>query len=334
MNRTLIILLFIGVSFCDFAQDIHLSQFYTCDHLLSPAKVGDFEGDYRISGNYRNQWQQISTPYNTYILSFDKAFHYYSHEFDGGIMVAQDEFSGFNTVSSKIVLSAAYGYKYKGHHLRVGIQPGIVFRKTDLSKQTFPVQWDYYNGVFNQSTYNQENTIGISQAYFDLNIGFQWSKKFGKLAPKVGFALNHINRPKDTYFDPLTERLKARKVFYSELDYLISEKITLQPKWMWMWTAKANDMVLGSNLKFQLPNKIISSAFVGAFYRHGISRIFDAAIPTVGCRFKQVDLGFSYDVNISSLSQYVKRSGTFEVSLIYTAPSLKPKFTTLPCDRY
>lgn len=328
------ILFSLFASTASIAQDIHLSQFYASDHLLNPAKVGDFEGDYRVTGNYRNQWREISDPLSTYIISLDRAFHYYSHEIDGGLMVARDEFTGFNQVTTKILLSAGYGYNYKGHTFRVGIQPGIVFRKTDLSKQTFPVQWDYSDGTFNQSMSNQENTISESLYYFDLNLGIQWSKKFGKLEPKVGFALDHANRPKDTYFDTFIERLRSRKVVHAEVDYHFSEKFILQPKLLWMWTAKANDMVLGTNIRYSLPNKTITSIYAGVYYRHGVKRIMDAAIPVVGCRFKKVDLGFSYDINISSLSKDVKRRSTFEVSLIYTAPSSKPKFTTLPCDRY
>ncbi|HEX8516402.1 MAG TPA: PorP/SprF family type IX secretion system membrane protein [Bacteroidia bacterium] len=317
-----------------YAQDIHLSQFYHSDHLLSPAKVGDFEGDYRVTGNYRNQWREISDPISTYIISFDKAFHYYSHEIDGGIMVARDEFTGFNQVTTKVILTGGYGYKYKGHTFRVGIQPGLTFRKTDLSKQTFPVQWDYADGTFNQDLSNQESNISASQYFFDLNLGVQWNKRFGKLEPKVGFALNHVNRPKDTYFNTVTERLRTRKVVHAEVDYHLSPKFILQPKLLWMWTTNANDMVLGTNVRYKLPNKTITSIFAGIYYRHGIKRTLDAAIPVVGCRFKQIDLGFSYDVNVSSLSDNVKRRTTFEFSLIYTAPSLKPKFTALPCDRY
>jgi type IX secretion system PorP/SprF family membrane protein len=316
------------------AQDIHLSQFYASDHLLNPAKVGDFEGDYRVTGNYRNQWRQVSDPISTYIISFDKAFHYYSHQINGGIMVARDEFTGFNQVTTKVLLSAGYGYNYHGHNLRIGIQPGIVFRKTDLSKQTFPVQWDYGDGTFNQNFSNQESTISESQYHFDLNVGVQWSKKFGKLEPKLGFAVDHINRPKDTYFDTFVERLRARKVFHAEVDYVLSQKFTLQPKLLWMWTTNANDMVLGTNIRYNLPNKTITSIYGGVFYRHGAKRILDCVIPTVGCKFKKFDLGFSYDINTSSLSKDVKKRSTFEVSLIYTAPSLKPRFTTLPCDRY
>lgn len=319
------------------AQDIHLSQFFASDHLLNPAKIGDFDGDFRFTANYRNQWRQINgNPLNTYIVSFDKAFHYYSHEIDGGIMVARDEFTGFNVTTTKILLSGAYGYTTEtGHNFRIGIQPGLVFRNSDISGQTFPSQWDYDQGEFLKDKPNNENSLNQSLTQFDLDMGIQWSKKFAKATPHVGIAVDHLNMPKDTYFNQYKERLRIRKVVHADLDYLLSEKLTLQPKLLWMWTAKANDMVVGTNVKYQLPNKTITNIWAGVYYRNGVARIADAAIPVVGLSIKKFDLGFSYDVNISTLSTDVQsRRGTFEVSLIYTGASLKPKIKTLPCDRY
>jgi type IX secretion system PorP/SprF family membrane protein len=317
------------------AQDIHLSQFYASDHLLNPAKVGNFDGDYRFTANYRNQWMQVAgKPISTYIVSFDKAFHYYSHEIDGGIMVARDEFTGTNVTTTKIVLTGAYGYTWNGHEFRVGIQPGFVFRGSDYGNQSFPSQWEHDEGEFSGKD-NHENSINDNVKEFDLNLGVMWSKKFAKATPRIGFAVDHLNMPKDSYFNQFKERLQIRKVFHGELDFNVSEKLVLEPKLLWMWTAKANDMVVGTNVRYKLDNKTIPSVFVGAYYRNGVMRIADAVIPTIGLSYKKFDLGFSYDVNISSLSTDVKnKRSTLEVSLIYTGPSSKPKLKTLPCDRY
>jgi len=341
----LILLTALIFSSVSFSQDIHLSQFYTADHLLNPAKVGDYDGDYRFIGNYRNQWRQIpqgpanTSPLNTYIASFDKAFHYYSHEIDGGILVAHDEFTGFNTLTTKVLLTAGYGYLLRGHKLRAGIQPGMVFNSTDLSKQTFPEQWNYYpggtqTGFFDPNLPNNENALKRSQTYFDLNIGVQWSKRFKKIESKSGFALNHINRPKNTYFSTSAGRLRMRKVFHAEINYYLNSKITLQPKLLWMWTDNANNMVFGGNLRYNTRNKILPAVFAGTFFRAGASRNADAWIPVAGFSYKRFDLGFSYDVNASTLSKGVKRARTFEFSIIYTGASSKPKFIALPCDRY
>lgn len=316
------------------AQDIHLSQFYNSNLLLNPAKTGDFDGDFRFTGNYRNQWREISNPINTYIAAFDKGFNYYSQTIDAGILVARDEFSGFGSVTTKILLSLAYEYEFREHKFRIGIQPGVVFKKTDLKSQTFPTQWDFNTGTFDENTSNLESNIDPSHAFFDLNLGFQWSKKFEKIAPKVGFSINHINRPKDTYFATFTERLRARKVFHTELNWKLNEKLTLEPQLLFMWTTKANDMVLGTNLRHAVKNKKLTSFYYGAHYRHGIKRTLDAVIPTVGLKYKSFDLGFSYDINVSSLSENVKRKTSFEFSIIYIAASSKAKYRTLPCDRY
>ncbi len=332
--KKLFTLILISVGFYNVltAQDIHLSQFYNSDQLLNPAKVGDFDGDYRVTANYRNQWNtQTLQPITTSILSFDKGFHYYSHQIDGGILVARDGFSGFQTVTTKILLSAGYSYQYKENKFRFGIQPGIVFNSTDLSRQTYPDSWNFGTGNFDIQTKESKNA---SAKYFDLNIGTQWSRKFKKFEPKVGFAINHINRPKDTYFSATSERMRARKVFHAEANYPLTDKITLQPKLLFMWTDNANDMVFGANVKHAINNKSIPSVYWGAHYRHGINRLVDAVIPTAGFKYKKFDFGFSYDVNVSSLSRNTELKTTFEFSLIYIAASSKSRYITLPCDRY
>jgi hypothetical protein len=102
-----------------------------------------------------------------------------------------------------------------------------------------------------------------------------------------------------------------------------------------MWTSKANDLLIGTNLQVQTMNKIIPTYYAGLHYRHGVSRIFDAIIPTVGFYYKKYAIGLSYDVNLSSLSTGTNsRKGTFEFSLIYTGASTIPKKVLLPCNRY
>ena len=221
-----------------------------------------------------------------------------------------------------------------GHHLRGGIQTGVVFRKSDLSKQTFPSQWDYSTGTFNQSFNNMENNAYNNGAltYIDLNMGVQWSKQYGKLLPKAGIALNHINRPKDTYFATAFEHLRMRKVIHAELDYFYSSRLTIQPKILSMFTDKTDDFIIGSNVKYATGNKVISSVFGGIFFRDGFAANSDAFYPVLGCVYKDFTVGVSYDYNVSALSENLARKGSFEVSVIYIAPSLKPKYITIPCD--
>jgi len=316
------------------AQDIHLSQFYTQDHLLNPARVGDHGGDYRISANYRNQWRQLENqPLTTFVAAFDKAFHYYSHEIDGGLVVVRDQFSGFQSQTTKIFLTGAYAYTWKGNKLRGGIQTGFVSNSTDLTTQTFPEQWDYPNGTFDQSLPNMETSIKPSQMYLDLNLGASWERKFSDITLKGGMAINHLNRPKDTYFSQHFERRRMRKVVHAGADIPLSPVWMLKPQLQWMWTTKANEFLLGANIENELSQTGLRKVWAGVYYRHGIMRTLDAVYPVIGLRINRFDLGLSYDFNISSLSKYVKRLNSFEVSLIYTAPSSKLKYRIVPCSR-
>jgi type IX secretion system PorP/SprF family membrane protein len=316
-------------------QDVHHSQFYAFDHFLNPAQIGAHDGDMKLSGIYRSQWKQINgEPITTTGVSFDKAFHYYSHEIDGGIMVVRDLFSGFNTATNKFLLSAAYGMKKFSSNWRFGVQAGLVSNSTNLDVQTFPNQWDYGAGEFDESLPNGEVNIRPSQIYLDVNMGITWSKQLNKVKLTSGFAINHINRPKDTYFNQVAQRRKSKYVFHTMAEYPINPNLALEPKVYWTWTAKANELLLGSNVRYKATATSTTSFYAGAFYRHGVARSFDAIYPVLGAVYKAFDIGLSYDFNVSDLKTGIKRPGTFEVSLSYVLPNSKVKYKIVPCDRY
>src|SRR5688572_20763429 len=54
-----------------FAQDPNFSQFFASPMTLNPAFTGKFDGDFRVAGNYRNQWPSINKAFVTYTASAD-----------------------------------------------------------------------------------------------------------------------------------------------------------------------------------------------------------------------------------------------------------------------
>lgn len=328
-------LISIGWTFFLQAQDIHFSQFDAYSHNLNPASIGNHNGSMRLEGIYRNQWSQINgQPLTTTGLGFDRAFHYYSHEIDGGIMLVRDQFSGFNTITNKIQLSAAYAMRKFKSDWRFGFQTGLVTNSTNLSIQTFPNQWAYPKGEFDITLPNGEDNIRGSQTYLDINLGMLWIKRIKKTKITSGLAFNHLNRPKDTYFSQVAQRRKVRGAFHLLVSKPLNEQFILEPKLFWMWTARANDFLLGTNLRFNTDNELFKSFYGGVHYRHGVNRILDAIYPVFGFSINAFDLGFSYDINISTLKTGIKRPGTFECSLSYTFPSNQVKYKIIPCDRY
>lgn len=320
-------------------QDVHLTQFYAAQQNLNPALIGQFDGDYRIAANYRSQWSQVNDagqPLTTTVLGGDKKFFLFSDEISAGLLVINDQFTGFETNINKIILSGSYKKTFGGHNLRGGIQLGGVFKSTNLEVQTFPSQWNYAIGEFDPTMNSGEGALANSQAYFDMNMGFAWSKRMGKLTPTVGLSFFHLNAPKDTYQAIHTERLKIRKVLHAEVEYALNGKLNVEPKLMYMFTTKAQDLVVGSNFRYEIGNAVLKDVYIGAMYRDGFNRNNDAVMPVIGAGVKHFDLGFSYDLNISNLSDgsYSPRKSTIEFSLVYTAPLYLPQTLSIPCDRY
>src|SRR5690349_24066481 len=53
------------------AQDPNFSQFFVSPLTLNPALTGKFNGNFRVAGNYRDQWPEISKAFITSTISFD-----------------------------------------------------------------------------------------------------------------------------------------------------------------------------------------------------------------------------------------------------------------------
>ncbi|NQY11561.1 MAG: PorP/SprF family type IX secretion system membrane protein [Flavobacteriales bacterium] len=321
-----------------YGQDIHLSQFYTSDDLLNPAKTGDYIGDFKITANYRTQWRQVANGNDgigSFMLAYNKPVFISDEEVDIGVIFTQDNFEGLSITGNKILISTAYQLELGQSNVRVGVQFGPVFRSTDFSNYFFPNQWVYYpDGTFDNTLPNNENGVNNASTYLDLNFGSAWKREFNKLTLDAGFALNHINRPNDSHFNTSSERLRVRKVVHVMADYRLSSKIIIEPKMQLMWTTKANVVLFGGNAKIKSGFDLISWMTAGLFYRHGFGRTIDAIYPVVGLRYSNFDVGFSYDYNVSDLSGVDSRKASFEVSIVYTAPISKTDYALLPCFRY
>ena len=144
----------------------------------------------------------------------------------------------------------------------------------------------------------------------------------------------HLNNPTDSYFDDKDAKLGLTTVYHGEILYRFNSSYLVEPKISYMRADKAQNAVLGANLYKELDNVLISKIQAGLLYRSGFGRNRDAVIPVVGLSYKRFDFGLSYDFNIGDLSEFSTNKGTYELSLIFTAPAFTPKKMTIPCDRY
>jgi hypothetical protein len=72
-NIIFLIAAFALCSLTTIAQDLHFSQFFNSPLTTNPANTGFIpDADYRVGGNYRNQWSSVmAQPYKTMSLFAD-----------------------------------------------------------------------------------------------------------------------------------------------------------------------------------------------------------------------------------------------------------------------
>lgn len=317
-----------------FSQDIHFSQYYFSPLSLNPANTGNYKGPFRVFGNYRSQWRDISSAYNTFSAGGDFNIYPSGQQISGGLIFINDK-SGGNLQVMKIMPSAAIHKKISGYDVSFGIQPGFVVKSIDFYSHSFPNQFNIGTGTFDNSLPNIENSVVQKFSYLDLNSGCNISKKIGNFEPELSVAFFHLNKPKESFLSN-TNKLKVRQAYNVNLNYYLNDKIILKGHTMYGLTTKVSDWVSGFNVEYILlkNNFFTNSVFGGFMWRAGINRNSDAGILTAGINYSNYTIGFSYDITMSKLKTAVDNKGAFEIAIIYKAKNTRLNKIEIPCERY
>lgn len=317
-----------------YAQDVHFSQYYLSPLTLNPANTGNFKGDYRFFGNYRSQWRDISKAYNTFSAGGDMNFYPKNVNLSAGLVFLNDK-SGGNLSVTKIMPSVAIHKKIAGYNLHAGIQPGIVINAIDFYANSFPNQLNWNKGKFDNTLPNYEANVVQRNTYFDLNFGFDVSRRFGKFEPEFGFAMFHVTKPKDSFLDD-NSRLPVRQAYNFGLNYYLDKTVVLRGYSLIGYTTKASDWVTGVNIEYILSQGVFftNSVFAGFMWRDGFKRNTDAGIVTAGLNYSHYTIGFSYDITFSQLKTSTGGKGAFEIAFIYRAKNTRLIKKIIPCERY
>ena len=108
------ILTLLFATFAVNAQDIHFSQFYSSPLTLNPALTGNFNGFYRVTGIYRNQYPGLSNNkpvFSTPSVSVDLSLlrdKIKNGALGVGIVFYNDQQNGKTFNQNQILLSLAY----------------------------------------------------------------------------------------------------------------------------------------------------------------------------------------------------------------------------------
>ena len=341
------------VSFCFFllgtniasAQDIHFSQFYLSPLNLNPAMTGVMNANIRLVANYRNQWASVlrSNAYNTYSVSYDQRFSSGRYDFFGIGATFWGDRAGeadFSTLTGK--LSGSYskrmgGDRDQGQYLVVGAEAGVAQRSVDFLNLRWGTQHDGEGG-FDPNLPSQEGGFDRDNFLFaDLAAGLLWFMVFDENSNfYIGGAFHHLNRSNQSFSSADEDLIYSRYTAHAGGEFMVSDKFGLVPGVIVMSQGPSFQVNAGTSLKFPLGNIRTSdqSFQVGLWTRFAnqldTGVLSDAAILSSRFDFNNFSIGFSYDINISTLQPASDGQGSFEFALVYKITGLEKRGVYCP----
>lgn len=321
------------------AQDPNFSQFFASPLTLNPALTGKFDGQFRVAGNYRNQWPTITNAFVTKTGSIDfgimKNRISEIDQFGIGILGMTDRAGDGVLVTNSAAVSLAY---HKGldenayHQIGAGFQVGYTNKRIDVQKVDFEDELTPlgFTGITNEIFDNKQLNI----SYFDVNAGILYNGTTnGYNNIYLGVSMYHINRPKESFMggnfllNPrVTIQAGGKIPIGSYHNFNISTNYSMQ--------ANAKTYMVGGAFSYNANNtdENPTNIYLGVWTR--FSDISDAVIPYVGLEFNSLHFGYSYDVNISQLKAASNSVGGNEISLIYIKKPTDPNAKKLNCPRF
>ncbi|HEX7366550.1 MAG TPA: PorP/SprF family type IX secretion system membrane protein [Pelobium sp.] len=295
------------------AQDHIYSQFYNAPQYLNPALTGQFDGDFRVNLNYRNQWTNIAGPLNYYSVAADLNVP----QFGGGFGLLATKSSEGTAYLKKTNFSAIYAYSVdfgNNGNISFGIEGGLTNRKIDFEKLVFYDQLDD-SGIITGGVTSASPPEFNNKYFFDSSAGLNLI--IGDLM--LGGAVHHLNKPNESFTgtkSQLPMRLNgylSYKIILDPFDDENSPSIT--PSVLFYTQAKLQSISAGFQIKK-------SSVNLGLWYRgdknQGDALVLSLIFDLFGRRDydSKIRLGFSHDATSSKLG-YGNTAGTTEGALIY-----------------
>jgi len=303
------------------AQDLTFSQFYQVPILRNPALAGVFDGDIRVTGIFRNQWQSITVPYKTTALGTEVKipFDRWNDWITIGAEFVSDEAGDIKLKRTQVLPVLNFHKSLSGNNdnfLSVAFMGGPVHSQFDPTQLTLDDQ--FQNGSYNPNNPSNQVFSSTGYTYWDLSAGLSYSVAFeDETHMYVGAAVFHFNNPKTNFYENDQATVIQRKYAVNfGLTTYTSDNNRLVAYADYFNQGGAEQFLAGlmygtEFVKRYDDNKSIN-LFAGVFYRWN-----DAIIPMIQLDWYDLSFVTSYDVNISPLYVASNLRGGFEFSMSY-----------------
>lgn len=333
-----LMLMFDGSMISAYAQDAQFSQQMASPLWINPAMSGA-DGYLRGAVNYRTQWNAVSDPFTTMAGSFDIAFNQRPDPRGPkkgkpgmGIAFLTDQTGDPAIRNTNVMLTGAYHvYLNKKSNLGAGLYVGYQSLSLDpesgkWGSQYNGMQYDPQlpHGEMLQARQQSALDVGGGLVYvFRQNASLRYDTKRREL--KIGVAGYHVGRLMLSEAELFTDNDNMRFSGFANAAMGVGKSgSALEPAIYYHLQGPAQMLLAGMAYRhvFQSQQSVLRkskpvSMALGCYYRFG-----DAVIATISFGWDALDLGLSYDVNVSNLSKYSSGQGAIEVSLCYRISAL------------
>lgn len=303
-------------------QDVHYTQYDIQSLQQTPAHAANFDGNYRFSALYRNQWSTIKVPYNTLGFSFDM-LAYASKKFDSklgvGLSTAFDQAGDgkYRSLYAQIPISYTFYIPIKEKSLFKlggGVYLGIINKSFDISALNFDNQ---YNGeVFDATIPIIESFGNLSYTNLDVGIGYNLGFRINnKIEFGTALGVHHLNPIKENYINnSITSVLQKRYSIPSYFTYYINNKWEIKLDYLYQKQNKLHEHLVGSIASYYFKNNEVAkkALCLGVYYRAK-----DAVSTVIQYKQNNFRAGFAYDANISALKAATNSYGAVEIGIVY-----------------
>ncbi len=319
------------------AQDPHFSQFYTHASTLNPSLVGNYDGSFRLAALYRQQWNSAVGKAGYQTVGADVDFcllegYLRTDKLAIGVGFFNDRSgtAGLSYLNTSLTVAYHKGFGKDGaHRLSIGLQGAFIQKR--IEDPTFGDQFQGHNSSPKTAS---DELLAKGFYKFDFNAGLYWRSNFkDRIKLGIGVGAYHLIEPKQstvtnqkTLETDKTSVLPRKFNVDFNLEAFIGKarKVSITPEFLFMYQQPFMEILPGASVSYYFNSgfRNNNSVSLGCRFRVG-GTTPDAVIPMANVEFRNVRLGFAYDVNISSLKTSTINRGGFEVSLAYIGETVK-----------
>lgn len=323
IGQILLMVLIVGSN--SMGQGLHFSQWYEAPLLLNPASAGSYFGDYRANINYRNQWGSVGNGFETVFASYDMPIKKNKQDMKTtgvGVHFYNDKAGKSNYGRTEGTFSLSQSVSVSKE---LDLAVGLGFAYGQVSGNFNNLKWDnQYDGTkYDPSLGTGENVFIASSSYFDLNMGFL-ARFIGrkKNETNIGFSAANLTQSRQATLSlSSSDKRRTRFILHAKSEIPLENRDDFFVPTLFISNQSAStEIALGGTYKLNLG---LQSSYTGyynsSFLEFGaIYRYQDAIVAIVKFDWEQrIQLGASYDVNVSKFNPATNFQGGFEISLVY-----------------